>query len=149
MIRLTKKFNFETAHALFGYDGKCRNIHGHSYHLEVTVIGTPQKGKNNPKRGMVMDFSELKKIVNDLIVNKLDHSILLEKGSPNESLGKHLEKEGHQVILTNFTPTCENLLYHFADILGKALPQNVHLQRLKLNETNNSYCEWLREDQLK
>lgn len=147
MIRLTKKFNFETAHALYGYDGKCKNIHGHSYHLEVTVIGNPIEDKENPKRGMVLDFSELKEIVNRLIVDPMDHSILLEKDSPNKELGMHLEKEGHKVIFTEYTPTCENMLYAFALQIQEALPSHVALQKLKLNETNNSFCEWVKEDQ--
>ena len=60
-IRITKKFTFETGHALFGHDGKCKNIHGHSYSLFVTVLGRPISESSNPKFGMVMDFSDLKK----------------------------------------------------------------------------------------
>ena len=56
IIRLTKEFTFEAAHALEGYDGLCREIHGHSYRLFVTVKGTPCADESNPKFGMVMDF---------------------------------------------------------------------------------------------
>ena len=56
-IRITKKFTFEAAHALYGYDGKCKNIHGHSYKLFVTIIGNPIKDSNNVKFGMIIDFS--------------------------------------------------------------------------------------------
>ena len=59
-IRITKKFRFEAAHALYGYDGKCKNIHGHNYNLFVTVIGVPVNESTNVKYGMVMDFSDLK-----------------------------------------------------------------------------------------
>ncbi|MDG1792604.1 MAG: 6-carboxytetrahydropterin synthase, partial [Flavobacteriaceae bacterium] len=52
-IRITKQFNFETGHALYGYDGACRNVHGHSYKLFVTVIGLPNDDSNNVKYGMV------------------------------------------------------------------------------------------------
>ena len=62
-IRITKEFKFETAHALMGYDGLCKHIHGHSYELLVTVIGHPIEDESNPKLGMVMDFGDLKKIV--------------------------------------------------------------------------------------
>ena len=61
-IRITKQFGFETGHALYGYDGKCKNVHGHSYKLSVTVIGEPITDSNNVKFGMVIDFSDLKKI---------------------------------------------------------------------------------------
>ena len=62
-IRITKQFNFETGHALYGYDGKCTNVHGHSYKLSVTVIGKPIEDTCNVKYGMVIDFGDLKKIV--------------------------------------------------------------------------------------
>jgi len=69
-VRVTKEFRFEMAHALWNYDGKCANIHGHSYILQVTVIGEPISDENSPKYGMLIDFGDLKKIVNDAIVNK-------------------------------------------------------------------------------
>jgi len=78
-IRLTKEFNFEMAHALWNYDGLCKNIHGHSYKLLVTVIGEAITDKKNPKLGMVMDFSDLKQIVKKEITEKYDHSIVLSK----------------------------------------------------------------------
>ena len=64
-IRITKEFSFETGHALYGYDGKCRNVHGHSYHLSVTVIGNPITDSSHVKLGMVIDFGDLKKIVKE------------------------------------------------------------------------------------
>ena len=69
VIRLTKEFSFEAAHALDGYDGPCREIHGHSYRLFVTVKGCPAAGEGDPKCGMVMDFGVLKRIVNEEIVS--------------------------------------------------------------------------------
>ncbi|HQQ12325.1 MAG TPA: 6-carboxytetrahydropterin synthase, partial [Bacteroidales bacterium] len=62
-IRITKEFKFEMAHALLGYDGPCRNVHGHSYELIVTVIGEPIAETGHVKLGMVMDFGDLKRIV--------------------------------------------------------------------------------------
>ena len=59
MIHLTKIFRFEAAHALMGYDGRCRNIHGHSYEMRVTIKGNPIMDDNSPKNGMVMDFGDL------------------------------------------------------------------------------------------
>ena len=67
-IRITKQFTFETGHALYGYDGKCKNVHGHSYKLSVTVIGTPIDDQANVKYGMVIDFGDLKKIVKEEMV---------------------------------------------------------------------------------
>ncbi len=64
-IRITKQFSFETGHALYGYDGKCKNVHGHSYRLDVTVIGSPITDSSNVKYGMVIDFSDLKIIAKE------------------------------------------------------------------------------------
>ena len=85
-IRLTKEFRFEMAHALHNYDGLCKNIHGHSYILQVTVIGTPCQNKENPKLGMVMDFGDLKAIVNEEIVSKLDHTVVMPDSYPQKQL---------------------------------------------------------------
>ena len=77
MIHLTKIFRFEAAHALMGYDGRCRNIHGHSYEMRVTIKGMPIIDDNNPKNGMVMDFGDLKKIVNEEIIDHYDHAFII------------------------------------------------------------------------
>ena len=75
VIRLTKEFSFEAAHALDGYDGPCREIHGHSYRLFVTVKGTPAEDEADPKCGMVMDFGGLKRIVNEEIVSRCENML--------------------------------------------------------------------------
>lgn len=147
VIRLTKIFTFETGHALWGYDGKCKNIHGHSYKLFVTIKGTPIEDENNPKLGMVMDFGDLKKIVNEQIVDKLDHAVLLNIHTEHKQLGEHLQKSGHRVIFTTYQPTCENMLIDFAEKIQKHLPQNIQLASLKLYETENSFGEWIASDQ--
>ena len=78
-IRITKRFSFETGHALYGYDGKCRNVHGHSYKLFVTVIGHPISDTTHVKLGMVIDFSDLKVIVKNKIVDVFDHATVFNK----------------------------------------------------------------------
>ena len=85
-IKLTKKFNFDMAHALFGHDGHCKNIHGHTYQLEITVEGIPRERLGTTNDGMVMDFGVLKSLVNELILNKLDHA-LVAPPFQTESLG--------------------------------------------------------------
>lgn len=145
-IRITKIFTFETAHALFGYDGKCKNVHGHSYKLYVTLRGVPSTDKNSEKLGMVIDFGDLKKIVKEEIVDPLDHGILINKNSGHLSLGETLAQQGHKVIFTEYQPTCENMLVDFAHKIKGKLPAKVDLVKLKLYETENSYGEWLAED---
>lgn len=146
-IRITKHFDFEAAHALPGYDGKCKNIHGHSYQLFVTIIGTPIKDKTHPKNGMVLDFGDLKKLVNNEIVDIFDHSIVLNEDSEHIELAKKIADYSHRIVLVDYQPTSELMLIDFADRIQKKLPKKVKLHSLKLYETNNSYAEWFASDQ--
>jgi 6-pyruvoyltetrahydropterin/6-carboxytetrahydropterin synthase len=100
-VRITKQFSFETGHALYGYDGKCRNVHGHSYKLGVTVIGKPIDDPSHVKYGMLIDFGDLKKIVKEEIVEKFDHATVFNKNTPHLELAKELEKRGHKIILAD------------------------------------------------
>ena len=146
-IRITKHFDFETAHALYGYDGKCKNIHGHSYHLYVTVIGIPIENSEHPKNGMVMDFGDLKVIVKQEIVEKFDHAVVLNENSPHKELANTINDHSHKVVLVPYQPTSENMLLDFSERIQTRLPQNVLLHSLKLYETANSYAEWFADDQ--
>ncbi len=143
IIRITKEFRFEGAHALLDYDGKCRHIHGHSYRLFVTFKGEPRPELNHPKSGMVMDFTEIKKIVNKLIIDPFDHSLLLRKDS---KLLSDINEAYENVLAVDFQPTCENLTIYFASLLNNNLPANVKLHSIKLYETPTSYVEWVAED---
>ena len=145
-IRLTKEFSFESAHALDGYDGLCREIHGHSYRLFVTVVGEPSQCENDPKLGMVMDFGDLKRIVNSEIVDRLDHSFVVRDSEQNAALIASLGEKFKNVVVVDYQPTCENMLSDFAARLQKALPANVQLYSLRLHETATSYAEWFAID---
>jgi len=146
-IRITKEFKFETAHALRGYDGLCKHIHGHSYELLVSVIGEPLKAEDNPKLGMVMDFGDLKKIVKEQVVDKMDHCLILnEKGNKAEAL-KSMGEMFERVITVPYQPTSENMLIDFAERIKPHLPGGVSLKYMLLRETMNSYAEWFADDQ--
>jgi len=145
-IRITKQFNFETGHALYGYDGKCRNVHGHSYKLSVTVIGTPITDNNHVKLGMVIDFGDLKKIVKEDIVDVFDHATVFNKNTPHVELAKELTDRGHNVILADYQPTSENMVIDFASKIKSRLPENISLFSLKLQETDTSFAEWYASD---
>jgi 6-pyruvoyltetrahydropterin/6-carboxytetrahydropterin synthase len=146
MIRLTKEFSLESAHALWGYDGKCREVHGHSYRLFVTIKGEPITDENDPKLGMVMDFGELKSIVAREITDRLDHSFVMRRTPEAEALAQSMESQFTNVILVDYQPTCENMLADFAARLQKALPERVKLYSLRLHETATSYAEWFYRD---
>src|SRR6478609_9865235 len=145
-IRITKQFNFETGHALYGYDGKCKNVHGHSYKLSVTVIGKPITDRNNVKFGMVIDFSDLKKIVKEEIVDQFDNATVFNKTTPHIELANELMKRDHDVILVDYQPTSENMVVDFSQRIISRLPENIKLFSLKLQETESSFAEWFASD---
>ncbi|WP_396191899.1 6-pyruvoyl trahydropterin synthase family protein [Flavobacterium sp.] len=145
-IRITKQFSFETGHALYGYDGKCKNVHGHSYKLSVTVIGTPITDNSNVKFGMVIDFTDLKKIVREEIVDIFDHATVFNKNTPHVELAQELKNRGHHVILVDYQPTSENMVIDFAKKIQDRLPNDIQLHSLKLQETESSFAEWYASD---
>lgn len=145
-IRITKQFSFETGHALYGYDGKCRNVHGHSYKLSVTVIGTPITDTSHVKLGMVIDFGDLKKIVKEDIEDVFDHATVFNKNTPHIELAKELKERGHNVILVDYQPTSENMVIDFAKKITSRLPEGITLFSLKLQETETSFAEWYASD---
>jgi len=147
-IRITKEFSFETGHALYGYDGKCKNVHGHSYKLSVTVIGVPISDRNNVKFGMVIDFSDLKKIVKEEIVDHFDHATVFNQTTPHIELANELIDRGHHVILVDYQPTSENMVIDFAQKIKSRLPKTIELHSLKLQETDTSFAQWFASDNL-
>lgn len=147
-IRITKEFSFETGHALYGYDGKCKNVHGHSYKLSVTIIGVPISDRNNVKFGMVIDFSDLKKIVKEEIVDHFDHATVFNQTTPHIELANELIDRGHHVILVDYQPTSENMVIDFAQKIKSRLPKTIELHSLKLQETDTSFAQWFASDNL-
>ncbi|MBA4152739.1 6-carboxytetrahydropterin synthase [Flavobacterium sp.] len=145
-IRITKQFSFETGHALYGYDGKCKNVHGHSYKLSVTVSGTPILDASHVKFGMVIDFGDLKKIVKEEIVDQFDHATVFNQNTPHVELANELKNRGHHVILVDYQPTSENMVTDFAARIKNRLPHDVELHSLKLQETESSFAEWYASD---
>jgi 6-pyruvoyltetrahydropterin/6-carboxytetrahydropterin synthase len=144
-IRITKEFMFEMAHALWGYDGPCKNIHGHSYYLYVTIIGEPLNNPSSPKNGMVIDYSVLKHIVKQNITDPLDHALLLNADTPHKEL-ETLKSMFDNIILVPYQPTCENLLSDIARRIQMFLPVGIKLFSLRLSETATSFAEWYADD---
>jgi len=144
-IRVTKEFHFEMAHALWNYDGVCKHIHGHSYKLFVTIIGEPIEDPTDSKLGMVLDFGDLKKIVKEPVVDKLDHSLVL-----NRTAGEKIPDDSNQmynkVHLFDFQPTCENLVLYIVDTILPLLTPGVELYSVRLYETASAFAEWYMVD---
>jgi 6-pyruvoyltetrahydropterin/6-carboxytetrahydropterin synthase len=144
-IRVTKSFTFEMAHALWNYDGPCRNIHGHSYQLYVTVYGQPSKDLDNTKLGMVIDFSDLKKIVNQCVVDYFDHSVVISSRASQPDI-ERVEQMFEKFYVVEYQPTCENLVIDMAEKIRTRLPDRVSLYSLRLVETATSFAEWFAAD---
>lgn len=144
-IRITKKFHFEMAHALYEYDGLCKNIHGHTYNMEVTLLGEIKQESGRPKDGMVMDFGNLKKLVKSKIVSVFDHALVVNSLFPEEHIAA-FRKASERVIVVDFQPTSENMVVYFAEILQQEVPSNVSLFSIRLYETATSYAEWFASD---
>lgn len=145
LIRVTKEFRFEMAHALWNYDGPCRNVHGHSYILYVTFAGEPKDDPDNPRNGMVMDFGDLKKIVRESVVNRFDHALMVSGQAPAEIVERYRQHFGN-VIVTPWQPTCENLVADIAATLSSMAPEGSFLHSVKLYETATAYAEWHASD---
>jgi 6-pyruvoyltetrahydropterin/6-carboxytetrahydropterin synthase len=146
IIRVTKEFTFEMAHALLGYDGSCRFVHGHSYGLSVTVIGNPIENTGDHKLGMVIDFGDLKKIVKETVVDVFDHALVLNSKTPHEHFNESKDLFD-KLILVDYQPTSEKLVADFATRILRRLPEHIKLFSLKLRETATSYAEWYAGDQ--
>ncbi|MBR1770250.1 MAG: 6-carboxytetrahydropterin synthase [Bacteroidales bacterium] len=142
-IRITKEFHFEMSHCLNNYNGACKNIHGHSYKLYITLRGEQDKDTQSSSYGMLMDFTELKKIVQANIIETFDHSFVIEKHSP---FIQAVEMMNTKKNIVDFQPTCENLVIHFKNLVEPFLPPRVELYKVVLYETASSCAEWNRDD---
>jgi 6-pyruvoyltetrahydropterin/6-carboxytetrahydropterin synthase len=142
-LRLTKEFRFEMSHALDEYQGLCRNLHGHSYKLFVTIIGNYSKTNESNDSGMVLDFKSIKELVERNVIQDFDHAVVLCKDS---SFASVLQQTNTKLILFDNQPTCENLIMEFHKRISSILPNGIKLARLKLHETATSFAEWLIED---
>ena len=145
-VRVTKQFKFETGHAIYGYDGLCKNVHGHSFKLDVTIIGQPITDPDNVKNGMVIDFGDLKTIVNQEIVDPFDHATVLNVNSPHKEIADEMESRGHKILRVSYQPTCEMMIIDFALKLKDKLPNHLKLYSLKLRETETAFAEWYADD---
>ncbi len=144
-IRVTKKFTFDMAHALYGYDGPCKNIHGHTYILSVTLKGNVLQNNNHPKNGMVIDFTDFKKIIVENIIQVFDHSLVLNSNSPHGGLNE-IRENFEKINYVPYQPSCENLLIDFFDRINSKFADDIKINNIKLEETPTSYAEWFTED---
>lgn len=139
MLKVAKEFSFDMAHLLDGHDGKCQNLHGHTYKLQVIVSGETED--NGAKKGMVIDFADLKKVVNDLIISSMDHAFIYDQSSERETkIAQLLQQLNSKTFALPMRSTAENL----AQFIFQRLKENVgfHLHSVRLWETPTSFAEY-------
>ena len=111
MYFLQSEASFDSAHFLKGYDGKCKNIHGHRWRIVVKLSGE-QLIPEGPKAGMLLDFGDLKSALNAL-AEEFDHALLVQKGTLKESTVKALQDEDFRLVFLPFRTTAENFSRYF------------------------------------
>lgn len=166
MHRITKRFYFEAAHRLQKHLGACRNLHGHSYKLEVTVVAL-DLNEDGPAKDMLMDFGQLSKIVKGILFEgewkgitggiPFDHSTMLNVDDPLYSLlDHHKDMFGFRLIGMTFEPTAEYMAELFGNMIQESLEyhgiKGVNVDSIKVWETRDSVaesvfrCRWKVED---
>ena len=130
------------AHAIHGYAGACRNIHGHSYQLHVTVFAGGQQGYI-PSPGFAIDFKVLKKVVNTAVIELLDHKLILSEAF---LLAHPFTAMQENLLVWEMEPSAENMLCFMQEAIADKLPAGVQLLSLRLYETKDSYAEWFNDD---
>lgn len=137
MFRVSKEFSFDMAHILDGHDGKCRNLHGHTYKLQVEVSGDLYQ--QGPKKGMVMDFADLKDIVKTLILEPMDHAFIYDTNSEREcKIAALLNELDSKTFGMPSRTTAEEMARFIFNRLKSELP----LSAVRLWETPTSFCEY-------
>ena len=137
MYFLRTKASFDAAHFLKDYEGKCKNIHGHRWKV-IVEIAKETLETEGPKRGMVLDFGDLKAVLKELC-NELDHSLIYESGSLKKTTVQALQEEDFRMIEVPFIPTAENFAKYFYDRMKE---QKIPVHRVEVYETPNNFAAY-------
>ena len=135
MITVTKTVKFDAAHVLTNHQGLCKNLHGHTYRVDVSV--TQPEGDT---RDMVIDFKDLKLIANEVVCDRFDHAFVYNTQSAGEcEIAAVVEKNGMRTVAIPFRSTAENLAKMFYGELKVRIPG---LSSVKVWETADSCAEY-------
>ena len=133
MVTVTKTVKFDAAHVLTDHQGLCKNLHGHTYRVDVSVAAESDGD-------MVIDFKELKAVANEVICDRFDHAFIYNTGSAGEcEIAAVVEKNGMRTVALPFRSTAENLARHF---YGELKPHIPGLSAVKVWETSDSCAEY-------
>lgn len=149
MITITRKLEFDAGHRIPDHKSQCRNLHGHRYTLEITLTGAVIHEEGSSDNGMIMDFSDVKTLAKQHLVDVWDHAFIAY--SKDTAVREFLESlPGHKTVIIDSIPTVENLAQEAFRILKAAYRDHygtgLRLQKLVLHETPNCWAEVTAED---
>lgn len=141
MTTITKEFTFDCAHQLLNHRGLCRNIHGHTYKLQIEIAHKMggQAGRTNPSEGMLIDFSDLKSEVKRLIIDKFDHAFIADGDEP---ILEKLQELDYKVHIMGRRPTAENMAEYIYNILVDEAQIPCKISKVRIWETPTSFAEY-------
>ena len=147
-MRITRRLEFDAGHRIPDHASQCRHLHGHRYALEMTLSGSIIKADGAPVNGMVMDFADVKRIANELVVSRWDHAFLAYRGD-SVVIEFLASMPGHKTVVLDVVPTAENLAAEAFRILEPAYHDvygnDLRLERVRLYETPNCWADAKRE----
>jgi 6-pyruvoyltetrahydropterin/6-carboxytetrahydropterin synthase len=144
MLTITRKLEFDAGHRIPDHKSQCRNLHGHRYTVEITLVGQVIDVEGSSDNGMIMDFSDVKALAKQHLVDVWDHAFLVYE--KDHAVREFLQSlPGHKTVVIPRIPTVENLARTAFDILKVAYQDRygtgLALQRLVLHETPNCWAE--------
>jgi 6-pyruvoyltetrahydropterin/6-carboxytetrahydropterin synthase len=145
---ITRRLEFDAGHRISTHNSQCRHLHGHRYAIEVTLTGNIITDEGVAEQGMVMDFSEVKRIAKKVLVDKWDHAFLVYSG--DTLIMNFLQSlKDHKTVVFDSQPTAENLALAAFRILDKAYSDNygkqLRLARVRIYETPNCWADAARD----
>lgn len=148
-MRITRRLEFDAGHRIPEHQSQCRHLHGHRYAIEITLRGDVIRQADSPLDGMVMDFSDVKTLAKENLVDAWDHAFLAYRGDTD--VVSFLESlPGHKTVVLDVVPTAENLAQLAFRILDRAYRDvygnHLRLEQVRLYETPNCWADALREE---
>ena len=148
-MQITRRLEFDAGHRIPSHTSQCKHLHGHRYAMEITLSGDIITQEGISEQGMVMDFSDVKRIAKEQVVDAWDHAFLVYRGDV-QVLDFLNTLPGHKTIVLDAVPTAENLALIAFKLLDPAYRDiyNNHLtlQRVRLYETPNNWADCLRKE---
>jgi len=144
VMQITRRLEFDAGHRIPNHNSQCRHLHGHRYALEVTLSGEIITQEGVSEQGMVMDFSDVKRIAKEQLVDPWDHAFLVYRG--DKQVLEFLNSiPGHKTIVLDVVPTAENLAQVAFQLLDRAYQgtynNHLTLQKVRLYETPNNWAD--------